>query len=237
MNSELEQLIQLQALDLQIRELTRQKDDFPRRIDLLELEAAKVEQELQRNQSDAENLRKERRRLEGEVEALRPKLSKYKEQLMTVKTNKEYTAMQHEIEACNKEISAKEDDVIVVMEKIEATEKAIVLSQQTCADQRTSCARQQAELGRQAQGIEDQINGLLGERGRVLVGVSNGALALYTKVAEARRGVALAEARNQSCQVCHVILRPQMFNEIKKNQGIMTCDSCNRILYYIPPPV
>jgi len=44
----------------------------------------------------------------------------------------------------------------------------------------------------------------------------------------------MAAARDQSCQICHVRMRPQLFSEIKTNQRIVTCESCNRILYYSP---
>ena len=43
-----------------------------------------------------------------------------------------------------------------------------------------------------------------------------------------------AEARNGICSVCHVRLRPQVFNTVLKNEEILQCDSCNRILFFIP---
>ncbi|MES1256105.1 MAG: C4-type zinc ribbon domain-containing protein [Acidobacteriota bacterium] len=36
------------------------------------------------------------------------------------------------------------------------------------------------------------------------------------------------------CTVCHVRLRPQVFNTILKNEQIVQCDSCQRIMYYVP---
>jgi hypothetical protein len=44
--------------------------------------------------------------------------------------------------------------------------------------------------------------------------------------------VAVAEARNGLCTICHVRLRPQVFNEIRRNETIIQCDSCRRILYF-----
>ena len=51
-----------------------------------------------------------------------------------------------------------------------------------------------------------------------------------------RNGVALAEARDGICVVCHVRMRPQVFNTVLKNEQILQCDSCNRIFYYVPKP-
>ena len=54
------------------------------------------------------------------MQDLETKRSKYKGQLMEVKTNKEYTAMLHEIEAVEREIRAREDQILAEMEQAEA---------------------------------------------------------------------------------------------------------------------
>ena len=64
--------------------------------------------------------------------------------------------------------------------------------------------------------------------------VSADALALFERLAHGRRGLAMAEARDGLCTVCHVRLRPQVFNQARRNAGIVQCDSCTRILYYVP---
>ena len=59
-------------------------------------------------------------------------------------------------------------------------------------------------------------------------------LAIFELVAKRRNGVAIAEARDGICTICHVRLRPQVFNNILKNDQIIQCDSCNRIMYSVP---
>lgn len=232
MNPELEQLIRLQALDLQIKELAYQRNELPRQIKSLELEIAKAENELRDTQTDMEHLRKQRRHLEGEVDVLRAKLSKYKDQLMAVKTNREYTAMLSEIDACNKEISSKEDEVLAIMEKMETQERLIQESQRGFNSRLEAVKHQQEDLRKQAESLGGQIAALQADRSYLVQAISESSLRLYNRIADARKGIALAEVRDQSCQVCHVRLRPQMVNEIKKNERIITCESCNRILYY-----
>ena len=41
-------------------------------------------------------------------------------------------------------------------------------------------------------------------------------------------------AREGVCTICHVRLRPQVFNTVRRNEEIVQCDSCNRILYFVP---
>ena len=71
-------------------------------------------------------------------------------------------------------------------------------------------------------------------RAEVVATLSRDVLSLFERVAHGRKGVAVAEARDGLCTVCHVRLRPQMFNEVRRNDGLHQCDSCTRILYYVP---
>ena len=47
-------------------------------------------------------------------------------------------------------------------------------------------------------------------------------------------GVAMAEAKDGICTICHVRLRPQVFNTVLKNEAVIQCDHCQRILYFVP---
>src|SRR5262249_52446689 len=62
--------------------------------------------------------------------------------------------------------------------------------------------------------------------------LSEDLLPRYERVRKARGGIAVAEARDELCQVCKVRIRPQVFQEIRKNDQIIACDACQRILYF-----
>ena len=62
-------------------------------------------------------------------------------------------------------------------------------------------------------------------------------LSQFELISNRRNGIAIAEARDGICVVCHVRLRPQVFNNILKNDQIIQCDSCNRIMYHVPKTV
>ena len=85
-----------------------------------------------------------------------------------------------------------------------------------------------------AQRLEAESERLRGERDAVAATISEDVLKLFQRVARLR-GVAVAEARGEMCQLCHVKLRPQMYVELKHNDAIQQCPACNRILYYEAP--
>ena len=37
------------------------------------------------------------------------------------------------------------------------------------------------------------------------------------------------------CSACHLALRPQFFQDLRRNEEVMFCESCGRILFYTPP--
>ena len=58
---------------------------------------------------------------------------------------------------------------------------------------------------------------------------------LYKRIsARIRDGVAVAEARNGACTACYMALRPQIMADVRRGDEVITCDNCNRILYYNP---
>jgi predicted nucleic acid-binding Zn-ribbon protein len=60
---------------------------------------------------------------------------------------------------------------------------------------------------------------------------------MFDLVSKRRNGLAVAEARDGICTICHVRLRPQIFNTVRRNEEIIQCDTCQRILFFVPQPV
>ena len=77
---------------------------------------------------------------------------------------------------------------------------------------------------------------LAGERAVLVAAMDTQLLKMFEQVARKRNGVAVAEARDGICTICHVRLRPQVFNNVRRNDAIVQCDSCQRILYFVPAP-
>jgi len=62
-------------------------------------------------------------------------------------------------------------------------------------------------------------------------------VAKFEQVAKVRKGIAICSAtRDGLCSLCHVRLRPRVFQQVRQNDMIIQCDSCQRLLYWVPPP-
>ena len=84
--------------------------------------------------------------------------------------------------------------------------------------------------------LQAEADKISADRDALVAQIDRRVLGTFETIAKGRKGVAVAEARGGLCTICHVRLRPQVFNEIRKNSAIIQCDSCQRILYFIDTP-
>ncbi len=231
MNPDLRNLITLQDIDTKIVTLKKQISEIPEKTTAYREEFQQLDRTHQGRVVLSQELAKQRRTRESEVELMRTRLSRLREQLMAVKTNKEYTAMLHEIQTAVSQIHAAEDDILEVMEKMESMEE-------TLAQEKKELKSRQAELETQIRKAEEAVPQLEAEikalsemkaalEGRIEVEL----LGRYRRIADARRGIALAEAKDELCSACHVRIRPQVFADLLRTGEIHICDSCSRILF------
>ena len=235
MNSELGTLIRFQELNLKIVKLEARTQGIPEELEAHRQTLEESRQSLVEEERLIEEVRARQRELELEVASLREELSKHKTQLMEVKTNKEYQAMLHAIEGGERGIEAKEDQILEGMMAIEEREKVVQRLQTEYEKEESEILSKQRKLEGFAAQAESEILVLQKERGQLEGEMPEDLTQQYQKIASVRNGVALAEARDQSCQGCHVKLRPQLFTEIRTSQRIITCENCNRFLYYAGP--
>ncbi len=225
-------LIDLQQVNLRIRDLQERTKAIPREIEVLQSRLEESRSKLEEAEARLRGHESERRRGEGDVELLRERLSKFRTQLMEVKTNKEYQAVLKEIAVTEEEISGAEDRILESMLEADERVREVKLAADELDQRKQEIGSQCTVLEADAETAAAHISELEQQRQILWSSLNPELRDLYDRIASVRSGTALAEAKDQSCQVCHVKLRPQLFNEIKQNRNIITCENCNRILYY-----
>lgn len=231
---DLEGLIRLQRAEAELRRGESELAEVPKQRAELDASVASEKARLDAAREAAANSLKTRRQLEGDLQDLETKRSKYKGQLMDVKTNKEYTAMLHEIEAVEREVRAREDQILAEMERAETLAADVKREEAAFKNVETRHRDDGRLMDARAEALKKETARLSAERDAIAETIAPEARELFQRVARLR-GVAVAEARDGMCQLCHVKLRPQMFMDLKRNDQIVQCPSCSRILFYEPP--
>ena len=236
MNADLERLIVLQRLDSTAQDARRKLADMPDRAKAIDATLAAARENVATAKTRLTDSQSVRREHEKTVALHQGRLSKFREQAMSVKTNQEYHAIQKEIAFAQTEMKTAEDAVLVQM--IEGDDLAAAVKRaeaDLAAAQKKSDADRKA-LTAETADLESSLEKLATERSAVVQSLTPQVLATFELVARRRNGVAIAEARDGICTICHVRMRPQVFNTVRRNEQIIQCDSCNRILYFVPAP-
>lgn len=237
MSPVLERLIELQRLDSAIAEARARIAVHSLRVaeqDALVAEANAILDAARQRLKDSHTARSES---EKSAALYQGRLSKFKDQLAAVKTNREYTAMQHEIETAQAELGAAEEKVLERMMESDAISAEIKHAEADLASRRTATELAKKSLSDDLVTVQATLETALGARASVVGMIDPSAMAVFNLVAKNRKGIALGTAtRDGLCSLCHVRLRPQVFQIVRQNDQIVQCDSCQRILYYVPPP-
>ena len=237
MSPDLEHLIELQNLESAIEESRRRIAAHPQRVADADARLAHAKEAVDAAKQRLKASQEARREQEKEAATYQSRLSKFKDQLSAVKTNREYQAMQHEIETAQKELGAVEERVIERMVEADALAADVKKAEQALAALQKEVAAEKKTLTEELATVEAALTEASEKRGARVTSLPAHLLALFEQVARARKGLAIATAtRDGLCSACHVRLRPQVFQEIRRNDQIIQCASCNRILYYVPPP-
>jgi hypothetical protein len=234
---DLERLIQLQHFETRIDESKRTIAAHPERVAAADarLNAAKhvVETAKQRLKESQEA----RRALEKDAALYQGRLTKFKDQLSAVKTNREYQAMQHEIETAQQELGAAEEKVLERMMEGDALAAEVKQSEAAWAAQQKEIDAEKKALADELTATRQALEDATAARAALVKALEPRLVSLFEQVSRMRKGVAICAAtRDGLCSVCHVRLRPHVFQQVRHNDSIIQCDSCQRILYYVPPP-
>jgi uncharacterized protein len=234
MNADLERVIALQQLDSAAHEASRRLAEEPEREKAFadRLEAASSALAAAKNHL-ADN-QTARRDIEKEVAVQQGRLSKFRDQLMEVKTNREYQTMQHEIEIAKKEVTVLEEKVLERMIEADDLTASVKRAEAALAAEQKSVDADRRGMNTEHAALSKELERIASERGALVAALDRHVLEMFELVARRRNGVAVAEARDGVCAICHVRLRPQVFNTIRRNVEIIQCDSCQRIMYFVP---
>jgi predicted nucleic acid-binding Zn-ribbon protein len=228
-------VIHLQEIDNRLVKLTREIATLPKHIAEIEKKLVAHERKLDADRAALAANQKERKKCEADIQTQEQTISKLKGQMLEAKTNDQYRAFQSEIEFCQKEIRKSEDRILELMSESEPldknakaaelalkTEKAHVEAEKQQARDRTALAQKAAADLRQ-------------ERAGIVAQVTPATYQRYERARKARKGLAVAEAVDGRCTACFISLRLQFYQDLRRGDQIMVCESCQRILYYNPP--
>lgn len=232
MQDQLEHLRALQAIDNAIQSVKLVKHTYPQKMGELDREVEGRRCMVEKERMALEEVLKQRHKHEQTLKIETERLQKSQDKLLSVKTNKEYQAALKEIENIKEANSELETEILVCMERADLCARA--LQEKEAEHQRVV-----RECEEKKKSLEDALNKADQEllrqqrfREERLAKVDPDLLRVYEMLREKRQGVAVVAVRDGMCSGCNMNIPPQQSLEVRRNDSIMRCPFCNRILFF-----
>jgi predicted nucleic acid-binding Zn-ribbon protein len=227
--------IRLQEIDNRLVDLQREIAALPVHISTIEKKLVSHERKLEADRAALVANQKERKQSETGIQDWEQKISKLKSQMLDAKTNEQYRAFQSEIEFCQSEIRKLEDRILDLMGQSEPLDRNVKAAEAALRTEKAQVEKEKDHARERTAEDRTAAAELQTERAAIVARMAAATVQRYERARKARRGIAVAEVVEGRCNQCHMALRLQFFQDLKQDVEILSCESCQRLLYYNPP--
>lgn len=232
MQENIKLLIELQGIDSVIIRDKNIIDSMPSRLFSADKAFKEIQAIYDREKQKLNLLEKKKKDKEKETEDINERIKKIKARTSEIKTNKEYQAHLKEIGTIEKERYAIEDEILSIMEAMDATGKELKAEEIKVKAEKDKIEALKKEVEKEIAGAEKELSEKKVRRLDIADKIDPDMYKEYMKIFEACNGLAAVEAKDEICQGCNMNVPPQICVEIKKNEEIIQCPQCRRILYW-----
>lgn len=224
-------LVRLQGLDLEIIKLNEKKEQLPQRLKELEKNMSAHDSGINELNERFIDLRTRKSEIEDELELESERLKKSQKKMSAVTNSREYGALQKEIDDIKTANKRREEELLGIEEElIHLTEKTEKLKSEQETLQKEVTAERKS-MQQSIDDVESQIKDLEDEKQEVSSKVRPDLLVKYKFLSSKRDGVVVAAVTNGVCSACNMNIPPQIYNELLRSEKIMSCPSCQRLVY------
>jgi predicted nucleic acid-binding Zn-ribbon protein len=228
----IDKLLVVQDRDRRIRQLSRESEDIPARRKLSEERLKEHKEALQAAQELVKKNAAAIKGVELEIDTAKQRILKLREQQVSIKTNDQYRAMNNEVAGVEKQIREFEDREIVLMEETEGLRANVAHMDQRLKQEDVIVQSDRVQLEERLQSIQAEIERLKQERASLVTDVDPDWLSRYDRTFKHHPDFALVPVDQAACGGCHMKLPPQVIQNVKRNQAMVCCSFCGRILYW-----
>ncbi len=232
MQKALNDLIKLQRLDQKLQKIKMAGRDLPKKLQQFDMEIENLKEELANRGNAYEEMKRSRRNLEMDVDDLEKRIAKSQNKLMEIKSNKEYKAALKEIDDLKLMKQEKEDALLGLMERLDHAESELAAIQTRIKEKIDLLIEQKEHIQREYKKQQEGLTELQKERETIASSIPKDLLEKYQFLRGRLNGTAIAAVRDSTCLACFMNVTPQQVIELQKEEKILTCPNCNRIIYW-----
>ena len=228
---QIKKLIDLQKIDGEIYECKVAMEEKPKEIEILKSEFEAKKAHLNELEGKLKEIQLKRKESELELQGKEGQIAKANADLNALKTNKEYTAKISEIESMKADRSRVEEKILISYDEADQITEDINKEKELVATEEKYFNEKKQEVQGEIKVLEDRVAVLDGQRKQIAPNIEPDLLNRYERVLHRKQGLAIAPVVGSNCGGCYMNVTHQQINEIKMGEELVSCESCNRILY------
>ncbi len=225
-------LIHLVKKDMEIKEKKKLLETIPPRIKAIDRDIKKMDESLGDTKHIIEKLDEEKRHIESVLKTHHAELEKKKEEQRVIRDNKLYRAIMLEMEYINKKVDQAEERMLAILDEGEVRRNEIRVMGEKMSVDRSALVAEKDKLEKEALAADDARKILEDEKLRILPHLSEDIRRLYARIKTAKGDSGVANLIGDICQGCYSRVPPQRATEVRRNDQIMNCEVCGRILVH-----
>ena len=228
----LEKLLVLQDRDRKLRQLLQETKDIPARKSLIE---SRLKANRDAHLLAQENLKKnlsQIKAVELEIESVKDTVKKYRAQQGQIKSNDQYRALEREIREQQGRIRELEERQIALMEESEPLKGVVAEREKALKQDEDSVQVDIKALDERLKNIQSEVDEARKNREGMTDGIDSNWLSRYTRIFNNKGDYALVPVDNGTCGGCHMKIPPQLVQDAKRGDSMVSCSYCGRLLYW-----
>nr|MBF0222916.1 hypothetical protein [Desulfobulbaceae bacterium] len=234
MNDEIKNLMNLQAIDLDVQKIDIEMAKGYGDLDAKRAEIEKDKIAVTEYEEQLELGEKRQRELEALIEDEQERIKDRQTKLMNIQTNREYQSILKEIEDTKAANKQREDELVLLLEQFDSVKNKIKQLNAACAENEEILETETKKIKKVTAKLETDKKKIQSTRDAKALKVKSKHLKHYEKLREKRNGLAVAGVTNGVCCGCNMNIPPQMFNELLREEEILSCPTCNRMMFHLP---
>lgn len=230
MKEQLRLLEQLQEIDKQIFQHEQELERHPQEVREIARSLVTTRREISEGREKLAVQEKDLRKKEQDLATEQEKIKRSERRLLGIKNQKEYNALSREIKLGKKVAGELEDSVLTLMTGVEGLKTSLAKMEEEYAENEKRLLEKKAEAEAVTAEAGNALTVLNMEKAKIAESIDRDFLKRYETVRKAR-GTAIAELLNGSCGACHMAVPPQLNIRVLKQEEMIVCPNCLRILY------
>ncbi len=231
MKEEIAQLKALQAIDLELSALEGKLAAVDSELDKRRQSISEYQQEAERLRERQSVLEQRKQELEAGLEEDLAKIRDRQTKMMNIQTNREYQSLLKESDDAKKANKEREEELLRITEELEEIGKKIEEAENLRTGEEKLLKEDTEAAEKRAGELSAKKDKVLKKRNSKTKDVPPAMLKKYDTLRERRNGLALAGVEEGVCRGCFMNIPPQLYNDLLKEEQLLLCPTCNRIMY------